>query len=160
MTYAENTSVSVEKSRGEIERILTRYGARQFMYGYNEVEAVVMFVVAVDENVRQVRFKIPLPDKDDPKFAKTPSGRRQRAPDQMLAEWEKAQRQRWRALALVIKAKLEAVETGITEFEEEFLAHIVLPGGQTVGEFIRPDVKLAYETGKMPPLALPAGPKR
>ena len=43
-------------------------------------------------------------------------------------------RQRWRALALCIKAKLEAVECGITSFEEEFLAHVVMPNGQTFGK--------------------------
>lgn len=73
-----------------------------------------------------------------------------------LVQWgPNAERQRWRALALVIKAKLEAVEAGITEFEEEFLAHIVLPNGGTVGQFMLPQVATAYETGQMPPL-LPA----
>ena len=55
----------------------------------------------------------------------------------------------------MIKAKLEAVETGITEFEDEFLAHIVLPNGQTAGHWMRPQIAKAYESGSMPPL-LPA----
>jgi hypothetical protein len=158
MPYAENTSVPVDRSRAEIEKILTRYGATHFMYGYNEDEAVVMFIVPIEENAaRQVRFKIGMPDKNDPRFTRTPSGRRSRSPDQMLAEYEKAGRQRWRALALVIKAKLEAVESGITEFEEEFMAHIVLPDGTTVGDFVRPKIATAYASGKMPQLALPQG---
>lgn len=53
-------------------------------------------------------------------------------------EYEQAGRQRWRALALVIKAKLEAVGTGIVTFEEEFLAHIVLPSGRTVTQDVTP----------------------
>jgi hypothetical protein len=76
----------------------------------------------------------------------------------MLAEYEKATRQRWRALALVIKAKLEAVESGITIFEDEFLAHIVLPDGSTAGDWMRPQIAKAYDKNKMPPpmtLALP-----
>lgn len=64
--------------------------------------------------------------------------------------YEQAVKQRWRALALVIKAKLEAVEAGITIFEDEFLAHIVLPNGQTAGEYMVPQIEAAYETGKMP----------
>jgi hypothetical protein len=64
-------------------------------------------------------------------------------------------RQRWRALLLVIKAKLEAVESGIACFEEEFLAHIVLPNGQQVGQWLRPQLAFAYERGNMPPM-LPA----
>jgi hypothetical protein len=34
--YAENTSVSVESSRGEIERTLQRYGAASFAYGWDQ----------------------------------------------------------------------------------------------------------------------------
>jgi len=69
-------------------------------------------------------------------------------------------RRRWRALVLVVKGKLEAVESEIVTFEEEFLAHLVLPNGQTVGSEVRPMVAQAYETGIMPAfsaLALPAG---
>ncbi len=54
---------------------------------------------------------------------------------------------RW--LALVIKAKLEAVESGITMFEEEFLAHIVLPDGKTAGEHVIPAIESSYQTGKV-----------
>lgn len=56
------------------------------------------------------------------------------------------------ALALVIKAKLEAVESGISIFEDEFMANIVLPDGQSVSEFMRPQIALAYDKGDMPKL--------
>lgn len=156
MSYAENTSVPVDRSRAEIEKTLQRYGANQFMYGYDEQHAMLAFLMAG----RQVRFILPMPDKDDPKFALTPTGRKRRDPNAMLAEYEKAQRQRWRALALVIKAKLEAVESGITVFEDEFLAHIVLPDGSTAGDWMRPQIEKAYTSEEMPKklrLALPSG---
>ena len=156
MTYAAETTVPAEKSRAEIERTLQRYGASQFMYGYNEHHSMIAFVVGG----RQVRFILPMPDKNDPQFTMTPAGRKRRDADSMLAAYEKATRQRWRALALVIKAKLEAVESGITVFEDEFLAHLVLPDGTTAGEWLKPQIDRAYETGQMPkelPLALPRG---
>jgi hypothetical protein len=56
------------------------------------------------------------------------------------------------ALALAIKAKLEAVESGIATFEEEFLAYVVLPDGQSVGQHVLPNIEQAYVTNKMPPL--------
>ncbi|MCF7821873.1 MAG: hypothetical protein K9M17_05480 [Mariprofundaceae bacterium] len=59
-------------------------------------------------------------------------------------------RQAWRALNLVVKAKLEAVESGITTFEDEFLAHIMLPDGSTVGHLMRPQLEAAYDSGSMP----------
>lgn len=68
-----------------------------------------------------------------------------------MKEWEQGCRQAWRALTLCIKAKLEAVSAGISEFEDEFLAHIVLPGGGTVSQWIRPQIENAYLTGDMPP---------
>ena len=155
--YAADTSVPVDRSRLEIEKILERYGASSFMYARSEQTSVVAFVVDVGEGERrQVRFVMPMPDKDDPRFTLTPSGKRRRDNDSMLREYEKAQRQRWRALALVIKAKLEAVASGVAEFEQEFLAYVVLPDGTTVAEFMQPQIATAYETGKMPRLGLPA----
>ena len=73
-----------------------------------------------------------------------------------VEKWEQACRQRWRALALVIKAKLEAVESGITTFEDEFLAHIVMPDGQTVATHIKPRIAEAYEGGRMLALMPPS----
>ena len=64
--------------------------------------------------------------------------------------------QRWRALLLVVKAKLEAVEAEIATFEEEFLPHIVLPNGRTVGEMALPEIERAYQGGRTPALLLPA----
>ena len=138
--YAENTSVSADKSRSEIEATLRRYGADEFAYMTSRTHAMIGFVA----NDRQVRFRLEMPDPNDRTFTHTPERRNARSPQQAEAAWEQATRQRWRALALVIKAKLEAVEAGITEFKDEFLAHILLPNGRTVGENIRPQLNDVY----------------
>ena len=49
-------------------------------------------------------------------------------------------------------AKLEAVESGITTLEAEFLANIVLPGAGTVAQWLALQVDEAYATGRMPPI--------
>lgn len=144
MTYAETTSVPADRSRAEIERILQRYGADSFMYGWESERAMVQFKA----HERYIRFVIPMPDREE--FAYTPTRRNRRAPEAVQSAYEQATRQRWRALALVIKAKLEAVSAGITEFEAEFLAHIVLPDGSTVGDWVAPQVAAAYDRGTMP----------
>lgn len=149
-TYAASTSVSVEKSRAEIERTLARYGAEAFMYGWDQARAVIQF----QAHDRHIRFLLPLPDRDDRAFTRTPTGKARTA-ESAAKEWEQACRQRWRALNLVIKAKLEAVEAGISEFEDEFMAYVVLPSGATVGEFMRPQIDQAYTSGLMPAM-LPA----
>lgn len=56
-----------------------------------------------------------------------------------------------------MKAKLEAVESGITSFEAEFLAHIVLPDGSTVAQNAIPAVAEAYATGRVRALLPPSG---
>lgn len=153
--YAASTTVSSNKSRDEIERTLTRYGADQFMYGWQDDNAMIAFRA----NDRRVRFILPLPDRQHPDFTRHSKGLRDPAAAERL--YEQAIRQRWRALALVIKAKLEAVEAGISEFEDEFLAHVMLPSGQTVGEWMRPQVADSYLSGAMPPMLpmLPAPEK-
>lgn len=146
--YATDTSVSSEQTRMEIERTLRRYGASRFAYATMDDRAMIGFEMAG----RQIRFLLPLPDQNDRQFTHTPERGARRTPENAAREWEQACRQRWRALALVIKAKLEAVECGISVFEDEFMANIVLPGGGTVGDFMRPQIAQAYLTGRMPPM--------
>lgn len=146
--YAQNTEVDSGRSRSEIERTLERYGADQFFYGWQEGAATIGFRM----NDRRVQFILPLPDRHANEFRLTPSRKWERSDAEIAKAYEQAVRQKWRALALVVKAKLEAVESGITTFEEEFLAHIVLPDGQRVGTWLIPQVGRAYESGVMPPL--------
>lgn len=149
MRYAQNTYVAVEKSEAEIKGMLIRYGADQFVSGWAGNKAAIGF----DAMGRKIRFELPLPDKDDERLYKTPTGRsRRRSEEEKYKIWEQACRQRWRALALVVKAKLEAVECGITTFEEEFYAHIVMPGGKTLYQMTKGNVEIAYKTGKIPSL--------
>jgi hypothetical protein len=145
MNYAKRTSVSVEKSKAEIEKTLMRYGASQFAYATKPDQAVVLFQI----NGKRVRFNLPLPEMA--LFSEGKRGRKYRQ-EAVLKRWEQACREKWRALALVIKAKLEAVDSGITVFEEEFLAHLVTAGGRTVGERILPDLSESLKLSASVPL--------
>ena len=100
---------------------------------------------------------LPLPAKSDKQFHRTPTGRQRRNPADAERAWEQACRSRWRALLLVIKAKLEAVQVGISTVEDEFLAWTVLPGdARTIGERLRPQIEESVKSGK-PPLLLALG---
>lgn len=145
MAYAEGTTVAPEKSRAEIESTLKRYGASHFGYLSSPEGATIIFQF----KKYQVRFTIPMPPLDQ--FVKSEGGR-SRTNVQADAARDKEERRRWRALALCVKAKLEAVESGITTFEAEFMAHIMLPGGDTVGNVVMPKINQAIEKGQ--PLAL------
>ncbi|MGL4296233.1 MAG: hypothetical protein ACRCTG_10995 [Aestuariivirga sp.] len=146
MSFAEGTRVPIERSKAEIEAMLIRYGADQFVSGWDETEARIQFRA----KGRYVRFVWPIPPRTEKRF--THQARydwKPRTQGEAQKAWEAELRRLWRALALVVKAKLEAVQSGIVGFEDEFLAHIVMPDGQTVAEHARPMIEQAYETGKV-----------
>lgn len=154
--YAKETSVSVEKSRAEVETILQRYGAAQFAYARDDEQGKCCIEFMAQS--RRIRFVLPLPKQNDPKFThyKNRSKVCRRSDEASRALYDQACRQRWRALVLCIKAKLEAVTSEISEFENEFLANIVDPvTGRTVGDVVRPRLQLSYE-GKPQTLLLAA----
>jgi len=148
MAYATTTQVPVERSRAEIEQLLARHHCTKFATGidHDAHHATVQFFA----HNRHVKFEITLPDPRDPKYKQIKNRylqRTQSGVDKLIAQ---DTRTRWRALLLVIKAKLEAIESGIATFEDEFLAHVLLPNQETVAEYIGPMVAQMYETGRMP----------
>lgn len=147
MSYAENTSVSVSKSRIEIEELLKKWKATRTATAVEAHRAIVMFQIGK----WMVRFTMPLPTEEEAKKQKTSRG--WLFSTEQRAKWmEQQERSRWRALLLTIKAKLVSVESGVETFEVAFMAHLVLPGNVTVGEKALPAINEAYETGHLPPL--------
>lgn len=124
--FAASTRVGVDQSRTEIERTLSRYGGTSFAYMTTAGKAIIAF----EAKQRHIKISMPLPTGDSEKD-------------------KQAARQRWRALLLVIKAKLESVESGIETLEEAFYANIVMPDGRTIYESTRERVALAYQGGQV-----------
>ncbi len=91
MAYAEHTTVSVERSRAEIERLLYNHGSQQsqvsldYEYGNARVEFRL-------EN-RVVRFDVPLPKAGDDEFQTGARGR-SRTGAQIHKAVDQAERQR------------------------------------------------------------------
>jgi len=151
--YAANTEVGIERTQLEIKSVLRRYGAERFVLAEEDKSASIGFTV----RHLVVRLDIPLPSVAE--FMETETGR---ARKRSVAEkvYEQACRQRWRALLLAIKAKLESVEVGLSTLETEFMPFIVMPDGQTLGSHLMPKLIEAAESGRLPKsiLALPALP--
>ena len=146
--YAKSTDVPVSRSRDEIERTLTRFGATAFAYYANQSgEVAIQFEI----NRLRVMMRMRLPDRSDSAFQRDSRGR-QRAASAIERDWEQACRQRWRSLANGIKAKLALIDDGISTVEREFLGDILLPDGRTVAEVALPQIAIAYETGEVPPM--------
>ena len=120
MPYADKTRVPVQRSKNELEALLRRRGAQGFAAAWDQTSDRIEFL---REGIR-IRFVLPRATKRSP------------------TAQEQHDRQRWRALILVIKAKLEAVDSGIAVFEEEFLANIVDErSDRTVGQFLVPRIQ-------------------
>src|SRR4051812_46014910 len=147
--YALKTEVSYEQTRIDIERLLRRYGAEQFLSGESNNAALVGFRM----HGRLYRIQVPLPDPDSEEFtvmragSAPPRERPRRARDRL---YEQTIKTRWRALLLVVRAKLEAVDVGIYSFEEAFMGETLMRTGETVGEWAGPQVEHMYATGEMP----------
>lgn len=155
--YADHSKVSSDQSKAEIERTLTRAGARSFGYGWDHDRRAAVIGFRLGE--RAIKYVLPLPDRAGREFTHTPEKGFLREPRAADAAYEQAVRQRWRALALIIKAKLEAVAAGVVTLDEEFLSATLLPDGSTVGEFVGPQIDEVYRTGGMPSLLPGASPK-
>lgn len=140
MAYAEGTEVSVERSRQEIERLLDKHGIKERGVILGTAEAHVFFQKATGVSSRRVLFRLPMPDE---KWRPQNHYRRRRNLNDLR---EDEVRRRWRALGLVLKAKLESVASGIEVFEDAFLAQIVLPSGRTVADEVRAPIAEAYRT--------------
>jgi hypothetical protein len=145
MKYAKTTSVSVDRSKAELEWLLSRYGATEFAYATNQKKAMIGFVM----NGRKVQMSLPLPDPN--RFARSESGR-ERSKEQAMQHWEQACRSLWRSLVLIVKAKLEGIEAGIVSMDEEFLAYTALPNGRTIGDVLAPQIQSIVDSGKVTPL--------
>lgn len=148
--YASRTSVPIDRSRAEIEGLLKRYRADEFAYGWTKDGAAAIGFVMEG---RPVKLRVPIPDRKDPEIRMTPGGKL-RTENQIEEAWDQEMRRRWRAMALVVKAKLEAVESGIADFSDEFLAYTVLPSGRLIGEELKPRLDHIAKTGQMPTLGL------
>lgn len=138
-SYANRTKVPSEQSRMQIESMLKKNGATGFIFG--EIAGSVMLVFEMKD--RRLKFIVPMPQMG-----------RGTTENKVKQETKR----RFRALLLVLKAKLEAVDSKIVSFESEFLAHIVIKGNETVGEQMIPQIHAALASGSLPPLLGPGSP--
>ncbi len=151
--YAETTSVPIAQSRVAIDDLLTSHGATAVgIISRSEVSEIVF-----EMGGYRVVFRISMPDFNDREFSHTPQRGTRRSPAEHRKAWDQACRQRWRALHRMIRAKLEAIESGLVSMEDEFLANIALPSGQILGEMVRPALQKALAENTLPQFAIGSG---
>lgn len=145
--YAKNTEVSAERSIAEIRNTLKRFGASGFVFGEHDEPPRAFLEFEMQR--RRVRFLLPMPQRDDFKLNSYGNRRPETA---IQKDFDQAIRQRWRSLALVVKAKLVAVDDKIVSFEQEFAMHFVMNSGATIYETLKPSLNEICEQSKLPPM--------
>ena len=122
--YAKDTTVSEEKSRAELDRMLAKHGAssRGILTDDDKGIATIGFQIGPD----RFRIEMPLPRRDAGLAGVRARGR-----------WEQARRERWRLIVLMVKTKFELVRVGASSVQREFMADMVTSNGETIGELLR-----------------------
>lgn len=145
--YAEDTSVPVSRSRGDIDKLLRDWGAQgiQWTDDYERDRIMLRFVWPRGEQRFMARFLIGLPDRkrleQDAIDGRTgrPSDRKL---DVLMAVRGKREH---RVLALWLKAALNAVDCGIVDAETIFLPFLEDKNGKTISEIALPRLGVLLE---------------
>jgi hypothetical protein len=117
--FAQGTTVSSGKSKMEVDALLEKHGATQRGVMENNGTASILFALAG----RCYRIDVPLPANST---------------DQLT-------RERWRAVVLMVKAKLELVRIGASTIEREFLADLIMADGNKLADHIRARLAIGAE---------------
>lgn len=135
----KNTSVNWAKSQTGITKLLNQRGIYESQFTNLKDRFVLQFRV-VEEGVKKpvmVRILVPIQydGEDEIKRGKELN---------MLH----------RVLFYHLKAKFVAIDSGLTEFMEEFMPHLVTNSGQTIGQTILPKFKEALKSGQQKEIKL------
>lgn len=112
--FAQNTKVPISRSKAHIEEVIRKYGGDRFGYMQDKKMAIIAFEI----NGKPVQLRIPMSDDEQENI------------------------RRWRSMFLITKAKLEYIELGYSSIEKEFLSDIMLPHGETIGDWCVPQIAL------------------
>lgn len=132
--YAARTEVPTSRSQDQVKAELRRVGADQIGVMESSTQAYVVFLV------RDIRYRITT------------------APFKPARGQDVAQEQRrqWRAILLLVKAKVVSIMEGISTVEREFLADAVMPDGSVWADHAPRMIAAAYKEGGPPRLMLEA----
>ena len=133
----KTTQVNWARSQSQIYKMLGELGIYEIRFTNVKSRFVLEFLVQIrdEEKPRAVRIVVPIKYQGDND-----------------KEREKELNIVHRILLNHLKAKFIAIKTGLTEFEEEFMAHLIITDNQgnsrTIGETLLPQYKKAIDEGR------------
>ena len=149
--YAKRTTVTAQKTAGDILTLLRGRGVTKTAMYEDERSAQIAF----EMDGAAFRIALPLPDPNQKDFHYHSRGVRTQT--ESLRLYDAELNRRWRALFMVIKAKIVAVEEGISTMQAEFVGNVVLGDGRTVSETYAPQLGQLSALGQIKALELPGG---
>lgn len=116
MKAYRQTTVSAAKSRDGIDRLLEKVGVVGFRWATELDKGRETLEALLEVDGKKLGFRLSVDYED-----------------------ERTRRQVMRALYWYLKSKIEAVECGLVDLEEEFLPYLLTKSGQTVAEMLAGD---------------------
>lgn len=150
------TSTPVAQSRGELERILARYGCTRFGFDRDdEAQRIQVWFSVPDSKLGggefvPVRIEVSLRDVGARLDALLSPLQRRRG---LKTDPAQVERVAWRHIVLLVEAGLVAAEAGISRVSEFFLAHTLVQGPEGPARVI----DVLREGGTLPRALLPRG---
>ena len=145
----KSTQVNWARTQAEIYKMLGQLGIYEVRFTNVKKQFILEFVIKLedDKNPRGVRIAIPVEYDGEDENVRT-----------------KELNILHRKLLNHLKAKFVAIGTGLSEFEEEFMAHLIVTDKDgretTMGELMLPQYKDSLESGKAQTFQLlPSGEK-
>jgi len=133
----KTTQVNWARTQAAIYKMLGELGIYQIRFTNLKDKFVLEFLVELEEEQkpRAVRIVVPIKYKGDDEI--------KRKKELNIVH---------RVLFNHLKAKFVAIQAGLTEFEEEFMAHLLITDSKgnssTIGDLMLPQYKKAIESGK------------
>lgn len=133
----KTTEVSWTRTQSEIYKMLGDLGIYEIRFTNMREKFAIEFLITVVENEkpRAVRIVIPLKSQNDDE--------KKRTSELNIIH---------RVLLNHLKAKFVAIYMGLTEFDQEFMAHLIIldknGNSTTIGERLLPEYKQNLESGK------------
>lgn len=132
----ETTKINPEKTVGEIQETLGKYGASAIRTDYERGEVVaVSFTIQINHD--QIPFRLPCrwPAVLETLMARIRGKRSQDYLNKKRDEYTpQAKRIAWRQILRWVEAQLALVETGMVKIQEVFIPYMLMDKGKTLYE--------------------------
>jgi hypothetical protein len=126
------TSVSVDKTVGEIQKCLAVHGAKAILCEYDDKGHVIALSFKVSAGQQELAFRLP----SDWRPVLTLLERDRKVPRSFRTP-EQALRVSWRIVKDWVEAQMAIVDTKMVHLEQVFLPYVIMPDGRTLYERVR-----------------------